>query len=123
MYEVTMIDVNASPEDGIWPGRLYLPGCPVPSTERGPECIMCQGLIDYAGSAHPTTGLCVAQEPWRGQHDGIVSFLYAPAEGAPIMEQDYSHLRCIVESGLRMEVGPPVAVPVSFYKPRHLRIA
>lgn len=118
MYAITVTDIYAGPE-GTMRANLYLPGAPVPGTECGPECIMCGGLTDYAGSAHPRTGDLVPQDPSTGQHDGIVTFLYAPAQGAPIMESDHSHLRCVVESGLRLTVGPDEDAPVSLYKPRH----
>lgn len=119
------ISLDLTDSDMTFPGYLYLPGESVPEADRV-DCCYCAESMRQAGSADIATGGTVDQHPGAGDHDGIVSGIYAPMVGARAMESDYSHLRCVLEScemgSTRMTVllGDPYAVAnVRPYISRH----
>ena len=102
--------VRLADVDSSFPGWLYLPGEPVPGLDgytsflpsgcpgSGTECDYCSNPLGWRGTSDLATGAQVPQAPGQGDHDGVVSSVYAPMPGVARMESGWAHLRCVLDA-------------------------
>lgn len=98
--------------DETYPGLLYLSGEGV--RVGNAECCYCANPMIVRGTRHLNDDTLVPQTPETGDHDGIVSGVYAPVAEVSRMESDYSHLRCVLDG---IENGVTVSLTVAELDP------